>query len=921
MPDNRKDKDNNQTLSLERKNDNASKKSLGSRLSLGSSKKLSPLVLQKKATSSKTVTVEIKRKKTQIITDSDADSEIRKKTYEEEAKRKQLEKIENLKKASKLQGGNISVALEARRKLDEKAKHLIEKKEQELTAEKQNREQKVKLKSKESLGKTQSKVAKQIADKGLNLAEGGNQEENPEGDNALKPKVLQKNSQNSLEQKVNKNDKNSELQTRYHAKKTEQDKKLAEETPKNTKKFATIEEGAKKFQDLSAKQADLRKKIAELEKVQKNAKKYDIGSENKNTKKTNNVKRSSKKISISQVYSMEAGGERKRSISAMKRAQEKRRKQLETLTEVKDKISREVILPETISVTELANRMSEPVKNVLKELMKLGVMASVSQVIDAETAELVIDELGHKSKRVKDDDIEKLVMQEPAQEVDLKPRPPVVTIMGHVDHGKTSLLDAIRKANVVSGEAGGITQHIGAYQIRTDSGEKITFLDTPGHEAFTSMRSRGAKVTDIVVLVVAADDSVMPQTIEAINHAKAAGVPIIVAINKIDKPQANPQKVKNALIGHEVIPEDMGGENMFIEVSALQNIGLKELLDAISLQAEMLELKATDLGSASGYVIESSIDATKGVVATFLIERGVLETGQTIIAGAHYGNVRLMQNDTGKNIKKAKPAMPVKILGLGGSPNAGDKFIVAPSDKIAREIAEYRARKLQEKLSASRAVSFENRIRLAKGESTELFLIIKADVQGSLEAIIASLKKLENDEVTIKIIHSGVGGVNASDVTLASATGATVICFNTRANKEVKDTAEKEGVDVFYHSIIYDLIDDVKGFISGMMKPIMREKFLGNAQILQIFKMSKYGKVAGCMVKEGVIKRGSAMRLIRGNIVIHTGKLKTLKRFKDDVPEVKQGFECGAAFENYEDIKEGDFIEAFEIIEEKQKID
>ncbi len=621
--------------------------------------------------------------------------------------------------------------------------------------------------------------------------------------------------------------------------------------------------------------------------------------------------------------------ERVRSLASIKRARQKARRQTSDFdASTLEKKVREVTIPEVITVQELANRMAVRMQEVVKELMKLGIMATGAQTIDADTAELVVTELGHKFKRVTDADVESILIDEETAEADLKPRPPVVTIMGHVDHGKTSLLDALRETNVTAGEAGGITQHIGAYQIKADSGDKITFLDTPGHEAFTAMRARGAKVTDIAIIVVAADDSIMPQTEEAISHAKAAEVPIIVAINKIDLPDANVQKVRDSLFNYELIPEESGGETQVVEISAKEKLNLDKLLDAILLQAEMLELKAGEKQRASGTVIEAKIDKGRGIVATLLVQKGTLKSGDIVVAGTGWGKIRAMTNDIGMQMADALPSMPVEILGLDELPSAGDEFAVVQQEKQARDIIEYRKKHQRDLAAAAHAkkssgddeVSMDKLFQVAQGGGKELRLIIKADVQGSAEAIIGSLDKYDSDEVRIKVIHSAAGGVTGSDVSLAATTGAIILGFNVRAGTDVRAEAEEEKVDIRYYSVIYNLIDDMKAIVSGMLDPIIHEKFLGNAEILQIFKVSGIGKVAGCKVREGSVKRGAGVRLIRDNIVIHEGKLKTLKRFKDEVTEVDEGTECGMAFENYDDIKAGDTIEAFEIIEEKRKL-
>jgi translation initiation factor IF-2 len=576
---------------------------------------------------------------------------------------------------------------------------------------------------------------------------------------------------------------------------------------------------------------------------------------------------------------------------------------------------REVTIPETITVAELANRMARRAVDVIKVLMKNGMMATVNDTIDADTAELVAAEYGHTVKRVAESDV--LEGLKGGEDVDtaLQPRPPVVTVMGHVDHGKTSLLDALRKTDVVSGEAGGITQHIGAYQIQLKNGQKITFLDTPGHAAFTAMRARGARVTDIVVLVVAADDGVMPQTVEAIAHAKAAKVPLIVAINKIDKGDANPTRVKTELLQHEIQVEDMGGETQAVEVSATKGMGLDKLEEAILLQAEILDLKANPERAAEGAVIEAKLDRGRGPVATVLIERGTLKIGDIVVAGSEWGRVRVLQNDRGESVQSAGPSTPVEVLGLSGAPEAGDEFVVVDSDARAREVTEYRARKRREARQATSSRQTLDQLLKTRetGEKRMLPIVLKADVQGSAEAIQGALMKLSTDEVGVQVLQSGVGGITESDVILAHASGAAVIGFNVRADKLARERAKRDAVEIRYYNIIYNVVDDVKAVLSGMLAPELREKFLGNAEILEVFNISKVGKVAGCRVTEGVVRRGAKVRLIRDNVVIHEGELSTLKRFKDEVREVQSGQECGMAFANYQDIQKGDIIEAFEV--------
>ncbi|MER8368590.1 translation initiation factor IF-2 [Mesorhizobium sp. M0306] len=605
---------------------------------------------------------------------------------------------------------------------------------------------------------------------------------------------------------------------------------------------------------------------------------------------------------------------RARSLSSMRRRQEKFKRALHN--EPREKVMREVILPETITIQELAQRMSERAVDVVKFFMKQGQILKPGDVIDADTAELVATEFGHTVRRVAESDIEEGLFNIADRPEDLQPRPPVVTIMGHVDHGKTSLLDAIRNANVVSGEAGGITQHIGAYQVEKN-GNKITFIDTPGHAAFTAMRARGAQATDIAILVVAADDSVMPQTIESINHAKAAGVPIIVAINKIDKHDADPQKVRSELLRHEVFVESMGGEVLDVEVSATKGINLDKLLEAILLQAEILDLKANPDRTAEGVVIEAQLDKGRGPVATVLVQTGTLMPGDILVAGNEWGRVRALVNDRGEQVKEAPPAMPVEVLGLQGTPLAGDRFAVVNNEARAREITEYRQRLAREKAVARHAGqrgSLEQMMsQLQTSGLKEFPLVIKGDVQGSIEAINAALDNLGTDEVRARIVHAGAGGITESDVSLAETSGAAIIGFNVRANAQARAAAAAAGIEIRYYSIIYNLVDDVKAALSGLLSPERRETFIGNAEILEIFDITKVGKIAGCRVTEGKVERGAGVRLIRDNVVIHEGTLKTLKRFKDEVSEVPGGQECGMAFQNYEDMRVGDVIECFRV--------
>jgi len=609
------------------------------------------------------------------------------------------------------------------------------------------------------------------------------------------------------------------------------------------------------------------------------------------------------------------GSERQRSLASMRRRVEREKKKLAGIQEAPLKVVREVVIPEVITIQELANRMAERAVDVMKILMKQGIMLKITDVIDSDTAQLVAEELGHTVKRVAESDVEEGLIGDDDMDDHRVPRAPVVTVMGHVDHGKTSLLDALRKTDVVAGEAGGITQHIGAYQVTLPSNAKITFLDTPGHAAFTSMRARGAKVTDIVILVVAADDGVMPQTIEAINHAKAAGVPMIVAINKIDKHEADPQRVKNELLQHEVVLEDFGGDTLSVEISAKNGLGLDKLEEMILLQAELLDIRANPDRAAEGTIIEAKLDRGRGPVGTVLIQRGTLKVGDIIVAGTEWGRVRALINDKGENIDSAGPSVPVEVLGLGGAPEAGDVMTVVENESRAREVTAYRARvKLEKRVGTGGRASLDQMLlQLKEQNRQELPIVVKADVQGSAEAIAQALDKLGTDEVTCRVLHVGVGGITESDITLAAASQAPIIGFNVRANAQARDAARQAGVEIRYYSVIYDLVDDIKAAMSGMLSPELRETFNGNAEILEVFNISKVGKVAGCRVTEGTVKRGSHVRLIREDVVIHEGKLSTLKRFKDEVKDVISGMECGMAFENYQDMRKGDIIECFDV--------
>jgi len=631
-------------------------------------------------------------------------------------------------------------------------------------------------------------------------------------------------------------------------------------------------------------------------------------------------KRRGGKLTISQALSDE-GQARQKSDAAFRRRQERERKrQLGTDQDDGDRrVVRDVVVPEMITVQELANRMAERGADVVKALMKMGVMATITQSIDADTAELVATEFGHKVRRVAESDVEIGIEGEPDAPESLRPRAPVVTIMGHVDHGKTSLLDALRETDVAAREAGGITQHIGAYQVTLSGGAKITFLDTPGHEAFTEMRSRGAKVTDIVVLVVAADDGLRPQTVEAINHARAAEVPMIVAINKMDKSGADANRVRQELLQHEIVVEEMGGDVLDVEVSATEKTNLDKLEEAILLQAELLELRANPDRNAQGAIVEAKLEQGRGPVATVLIERGTIAIGDVFIAGSEWGRVRALVDDRGENVDRAGPSEPVEVLGLQGTPSAGDDFVVVDSENRAREISEFRHREIRNKQLAVGAPSSVEQLftQLQAGDRNELAIVVKGDVQGSVEAIQGAVEKLAGDseEIGVRVLHAGVGGINESDVALAKASGGLVIGFNVRANPQAREAARRDGVDIRYYSVIYDIVDDVKAVLSGLLAPVEREKMLGTAEIREVFKISKVGRVAGCMVTNGVVRRGTRVRLLRDDVVIHEGGLSTLKRFKEDVREVKEGFECGLSLDNFQDLKEGDVIECFEVEE------
>lgn len=615
---------------------------------------------------------------------------------------------------------------------------------------------------------------------------------------------------------------------------------------------------------------------------------------------------------------IEGDDDKTRSLASVRRQRERERRQaeLERLRSDQVKVVRDVVLPENITVQELANRMAARQGEVIKALMKMGVMATVTQTIDADTAELIVEEFGHRVRRVSEADVELGIEGVEDAPEDLRPRPPVVTIMGHVDHGKTSLLDALRTTDVAGGEAGGITQHIGAYQVTLPSGSKITFLDTPGHEAFTAMRARGASITDVVVLVVAADDGVMPQTVEAIKHAKAANVPMIVAINKIDKPGAKPDRVRQELLSHEIVVESMGGDVQDIEVSALKRTGLDKLEEAILLQAEILELKANPDRAAEGAVIESRLDRGRGSVASVLVQKGTLHKGDIVVAGTEWGRVRALLDDRGRQVTDAGPSMPVEVLGLSGVPSAGAPFVVVENENRAREISEFRQRKLKEHQVAgqvaARGTLDQMLARIQAGDQKEVSVLIKADVQGSAEAIQTTVLKLANEEVGVRVLNASVGQITESDVQLGKASDAVIIAFNVRATAQARQLAQREGVDIRYYSIIYQVADDVEQLVRGKQAPKHREKFLGYAEIRRVFEISKVGKVAGCYVTEGVVKRGCGVRLLRDGVVVHEGDLSQLKRFKDDVKEVSKGYECGLSFAGYNDLREGDMVECFE---------
>ena len=713
--------------------------------------------------------------------------------------------------------------------------------------------------------------------------------------------------------------KQSEINSRRRA---EEDARRAEEEAQKAAEAASRAEALAREKKKPAKQESGPAPAArpdggrrtEAEKQRQDAKKPS------SERRGNERRRRAGKLTINDALNDE---ERVRSLASMRRRREREKRQSDTF-ENTEKVSRTVQLPDTISIQELANRMAERAVDVIKILMQQGVMAKINDVIDADTAQIVAEDLGHSVRRVSESDIEDGLVGEADSDEDMSPRPPVVTVMGHVDHGKTSLLDALRKEKVAAGEAGGITQHIGAYQTTTQNGAVISFIDTPGHAAFTAMRARGAKVTDIVILVVAADDGVMPQTVEAINHAKAAEAPMIVAINKMDKAEADPTRVKNELLQHEIIAEDMGGDTQMIEVSAQTGVGLEELLEAVALQAEVMELKANAERDGEGIVIEAKLDKGRGPVATVLIQRGTLRVGDVFVVGQVSGRVRALINDHGEQIDMAGPSAPVEVLGSGGVPGAGDVFSVVETEARAREVAEYRERKAREKSSASgpRAASLDQMMKQFKDRDVaEIALVVKGDVQGSVEAIAQAAEKLGTDEVAARAVLAGVGGITESDITLAAASNAIVLGFNVRANAQARAAAEAAGIEMRYYNVIYDLVDDLKAAMAGLLSPDLRETPLGAAEILEVFSVSKTGKVAGCQVREGLVRRGASVRLIRDDIVIHEGELSSLRRFKDEVKEVNAGQECGMAFENYADLKQGDVIECYEVEEIARSLD
>ncbi|MBR1600802.1 MAG: translation initiation factor IF-2 [Alphaproteobacteria bacterium] len=759
---------------------------------------------------------------------------------------------------------------DAKRKQEEEAKEAIRKKqraEQEDVAEKQRMAEEAEKKAAEELKKEEEKVAK------------------AEKEEKQKNETVEKNaSKSEPEHKVKKS-------RDYDDEDDEDD----EEYYKKNKKTSTSSEKHQMTKEETFEQE--RKKIQ---------------------KRSFEVQRRNNKISVNNYMGGGDDDDDDYGYAPHRRFKKKQPKPAQQQVQApQEKVVKEVIIPETITVQELANRMAEKSTDVIKRLMSMGVMATINQAIDADTAQIIVEDMGHKVKRVSDSDVEEGLTGPEDTAEDLLPRAPIVTVMGHVDHGKTSLLDALRETNVVAKEAGGITQHIGAYQITIEGGQKITFIDTPGHEAFSEMRARGAQVTDIVVLVVAANDGIMPQTVEAIRHAQAAGVPIVVAINKIDLPGADPMRVKTELLQYGIGVEEMGGESLCAEISAKKRININKLVEAILLQAEMLDLKANPNHAAQGTVVEAKMEKGRGSVATVLVQRGTLNVGDILIAGKEWGRVRAMFNELGKKVLSAAPATPVEVVGLQGTPMAGDTFVVVKDEAQAREVTGYRIRKERDaKIVANTKSAMEQMMdKIKSGESKHLSVVIKADVQGSIEALEGALKKLSNEEVSVQVLHSAVGAISESDVTLAHASDALIIGFNVRANAQARDMAHRDGVDIRYYSIIYTVVDDVKKALEGMLTPELREKILGYAQIRNVFNITGVGKVAGCMITEGLVKRGAKVRLLRDNVVIHDGNLGQLKRYKDDVKEVKEGFECGMSFENYSDIQVNDSIECYEVEE------
>ena len=745
----------------------------------------------------------------------------------------------------------------------------------------------------------------------------------PAAPNVFKPKTENEN--------LDKSSRNLTDSERVAREKALANAKIKDETEKLSKKEKVVkkEKTKQSSPDIIDPSNIPAKKDPELVKENsKNIKSESTGSKKKDLKKTEKEKpdrfnkgekkRRSGKLSISQALNEE---ERQRSLASIKRRQEKARKKSTTDDAPKEKISRNVIIPETITVQELSNRMAERGVDVIKSLMTQGVMVKINDILDSDTAQLIAEEFGHTVTRVSEADIEEGLSSVDDKDEDKKPRSPVVTVMGHVDHGKTTLLDAIRESNNVSGEAGGITQHIGAYQTRVKDNKKITFIDTPGHAAFTSMRARGAKVTDIVVLVVAADDGVMPQTIEAINHAREAEAPIIVAINKIDKPDADPNATRNSLLQNEIVVEEMGGDIQSVELSALTKKGIDDLIEAILLQADLLELKANPDRSAEGFVIEAKLDKNRGPAVTTIIQRGTLRIGDILVIGQYSGKVRSLINDQGKVVKECFPGDPIEILGMSQTPEAGDILTVVESDSRAREVSEYRQRKSKTPTANLTKANLDQLFSKSnQTQKKEILVVVKADVQGSSEAIKEALLSLGNEEVSCRVIHVGAGAISESDITLAEASKALVLGFNVRANNQAKEAAEKFGITILYHSIIYDLIDDVKSLLEGKLDPELRSTVTGMAEVLEVFKNSKIGNIAGCNVIDGKMIKGLHAKLLRDDVVIYDGLLSTLRRFKDDAKEVNAGQECGLSFDNNQDIRPGDKIECYKVDEIKRTI-